>query len=936
MTRATFRVVLPFCCALALGPAAPGAVLGQVRVVNLIPNSLSNETQRDSEPNLAVNPADPRRLAASAFTPDPLASGVGPIFVSTDGGTTWVLNTVLPGGDRTGDVTIRFGGTSNKLYGGILRFDNGNLNILRKDDVTAPGAMTVLVDRANDDQPYVQAATVEGGAGSGADRVYVPSNDTSQRTTTGKTASVDESLDAATAAPPAGFGAPVRVEPRPTADLGGGTGHQDGPSVRVAIHPGGTIYGAYFGWRTFGSPTNTSDVVVVRDDNWGSGATPFRAITDTGDLQFGVRVVTNVQIPSLSTLLGTQRIGSQLTIAVDPRNPQRVYLAWCDGTSGNDYTVHLRRSDDGGRTWPADRRAIVQATNPALAVNIRGRAGLLYQKHTNPAGGPRWETHLELSDSGFDTSPIDTLLANVPDSNGSYAGANPIGDYAHLLAVGKDFHGVFSGNNTPDLANFPNGVTYQRNADFTTKKLRNVANTADVNVSIDPFYFQVTGIAPSDDLYVRDWTDGPGNGDTGLEPSTHSVFYLTSDVWNRRGTLPGPFPNDQPDSEPVGNGAGAVGDNFAFARVRRNELPAGGSKTVTAHFLVSKLGTGSNYADSGSIDPDVAFPDPDPTVTFGPTDLGPLITPAYHWHLNPISSTHLCLAVEISAPGDPFVPPSLVGQAPGWPTTDLRLINDNNKAQRNIFQFSTTPARGEGFRDSLYAILHNAATFRSPCTARPAVDPHDIPAVPPVRPARVSITPCDFSTQRRTLRGRPGGRGGSKSARGRAVRGGPSPCGSQGIILSYYRVTAMTCRGTSGDKAPTWTTKPARVPVATARRSWPFWRRFCWTCWCGPGPGRPRSRCLPWRCCSPRGTAAWGRACWRPSWRPWRAATSSSRPTTPSPSTPASRSGWPCSRRSPCRPARSRRPGSGATAPAGRPSAATGSWWRTSATTPSS
>src|SRR6266498_1892747 len=87
-----------------------------VTVVNVIPATLSNETQRDSEPNIAVDPANPQRIAASAFTPDPASSGSGPIFVSTDGGNTWALNVVLPGGNRTGDVTIRFANASGILY----------------------------------------------------------------------------------------------------------------------------------------------------------------------------------------------------------------------------------------------------------------------------------------------------------------------------------------------------------------------------------------------------------------------------------------------------------------------------------------------------------------------------------------------------------------------------------------------------------------------------------------------------------------------------------------------------------------------------------------------------------------------------------------------------------------------------------------------------
>jgi hypothetical protein len=41
---------------------------------------------------------------------------------------------------------------------------------------------------------------------------------------------------------------------------------------------------------------------------------------------------------------------------------------------------------------------------------------------------------------------------------------------------------------------------------------------------------------------------------------------VTPDVWNRRGTLPGSFPNDQPENEAAGNGLGIVGDNFLFAR----------------------------------------------------------------------------------------------------------------------------------------------------------------------------------------------------------------------------------------------------------------------------------------------------------------------------------------------------------------------------------
>src|SRR5213080_5049925 len=82
-----------------------------VLLVNMIPRSLSGETNQDSEPSIAVNPANPLQIAASAFTPDPLKGSFAPIYVSNDGGNTWTLNSIVPGNNRrtgTGDITLQF------------------------------------------------------------------------------------------------------------------------------------------------------------------------------------------------------------------------------------------------------------------------------------------------------------------------------------------------------------------------------------------------------------------------------------------------------------------------------------------------------------------------------------------------------------------------------------------------------------------------------------------------------------------------------------------------------------------------------------------------------------------------------------------------------------------------------------------------------------
>lgn len=72
-----------------------------------------------------------------------------------------------------------------------------------------------------------------------------------------------------------------------------------------------------------------------------------------------------------------------------------------------------------------------------------------------------------------------------------------------------------------------------------------------------------------------------------------------------------------------------------------------------------------------------------------------------------MSIATVCMAVEISAPGDPYTP-ELVGRAPGWPTTDWTIPADNNKAQINM----DLPAMASGsVTASFHAIAHNAALF---------------------------------------------------------------------------------------------------------------------------------------------------------------------------------------------------------------------------------
>src|SRR5215469_2415282 len=187
-----------------------------LHIVNMIPASLSGESHQDSEPNLAVNPENTNDMVATAFTPAPMGGPNAPIYVSTDGGNTWSLRTVVPGNDTlvgTHDITVGFATTGGVLYAGTLNGSTSNMQILRTASFASGTPMTVLVDRTSEDQPWVVASSVVV-SGVSRDRVFVGNEDGNQPG--GRTATVDVSQDAATAPAPAGF-SPIQLERRVTA-----------------------------------------------------------------------------------------------------------------------------------------------------------------------------------------------------------------------------------------------------------------------------------------------------------------------------------------------------------------------------------------------------------------------------------------------------------------------------------------------------------------------------------------------------------------------------------------------------------------------------------------------------------------------------------------------------------------------------------------------
>jgi hypothetical protein len=363
--------------------------------------------------------------------------------------------------------------------------------ILRTGNPAGGAMMTTLIDRSTVqcDQPYVSATSEPNASAVMRDRVFIGVNFYEQRkgnSGTGKTAQVMASNDASSAAP-SGF-SNLNIEYRDTHE-------QDMPAIRTSIHSSGVVYAIFYRWTAGNSSPYTCDVVVARDDNWGTGSNPFDDLTDSGDGIAGQRVVTGRTVPAFtgSAYLGGNRlVASNLSIAVDPSNSANVWAAWCDRVGTSDYTIHLRRSTNSGQAWGADILTVTNATNPALAISSAGKVGFMYQQLTGTSPNQVWNTHFRLAAAGSTTFSDDVVATFLNSLLSSSTISPELGDYLDMEAVGSSFYAVFPSGNVPDAANFPKGATYQRNANFTTHNLLGTDGVTAVNASVDPFFLKVS------------------------------------------------------------------------------------------------------------------------------------------------------------------------------------------------------------------------------------------------------------------------------------------------------------------------------------------------------------------------------------------------------------------------------------------------------------
>lgn len=504
-------------------------------VINVVPNNQSSESGQNSEPSLSVGTGSfYGDFVTHVFQPN---NGADFYYTSVNGGSVWTAPGFVADEDFTSDWS-----TKGMFYAAFLTY-GGTMVI--ETNFGVPGSSLTAIPAGSvtgfPDQPWVRAVTMPGGT----DHIYIGFNDLSK--VPGETASVHFSTNGGVS------WATLVLDHGNT-----GNARQDAPEVRLAISPDGTmVYAMFERYTSYLFSGNymgdyTGDVVLMRDDN---SAGTFNA------LGTGTVVTNNITLPGYA-YLGHERIDSDCDLAINPSDPNEVYVAYTllNGF-GFDPIIVVEGSLDGGHTFSTLYTTSTLSSVPSLAVLNDGTVGLLYLQ--------RVATELQVVFSKAPQGDFSKLNSRILASwqNGLGYKFDPyVGDYFNLRAVGANFYGVFSAYNDPSQPkNFPCLAYYQRNVkfngtsiidhNFTLKvpgTLYNATATAPVTNSIDPFFFyDIASQWVPDTNVVGTGTLGSGGSSHLSElapPSGNNPF-----VWP---VLPADEPPLQLESSPLlGSGA---------------------------------------------------------------------------------------------------------------------------------------------------------------------------------------------------------------------------------------------------------------------------------------------------------------------------------------------------------------------------------------------
>lgn len=435
------RVVMCLALLVVMLPAAPPAA-GQT-MVNVATDATDPFNLRDTEPSIAVNPANPQEIIIVTFS-EPWESQQGaPIWRSTDGGATWtkirVISQPPTGGAGPGDQAVMFNPTG-RLFVAELESGPGigtkPLNYIYRQNggVDSPFLRGLTY---GDDQPLI--ATQRATAGPCANHLYSPwlgfphPSDSTKREQSKVSHSADDGAN--------------------MTEVGAGDNSQHpNRTTRIAVAPSGRVYVVYKA-RHVGQPAaarfERAQFRVNRSDDCGA---TWSVLGAGGVSVHGPDTVqtwfTNEFGNAAKGEVNRAR-SSDAWIAVDPSD-EDVYVVYTNLDGSGRGQLFVARSTDRGLSWTSTQvtDGLNHSAFPEIAVADNGAVGVLFIDYDDSGPATIFRHRFARSTDDGATWTVKTLQSMNPS-------LIPVtktfiwGDYEGLTAAGNTFYGVFTGQSLP-------------------------------------------------------------------------------------------------------------------------------------------------------------------------------------------------------------------------------------------------------------------------------------------------------------------------------------------------------------------------------------------------------------------------------------------------------------------------------------------------------
>ena len=407
----------------------------QVRQVNIATDATDPGNLGDTEPSIAVNPANPLEVVVVSFSETWNATTMAPVWKSSNGGLTWRKVRQIPqpatGLAGPNDQKVAFD-AAGRLHIAELGTGGANQDFILRQTGAADAPLTVGAS-FGDDQPHLDIDRSTAGTCSG--RIYSPWLNfglANARST------VTNSVDRGQTVTNVGAGDNATFPNR---------------TSRVAIAPNGRVFLVYKtregGGTAEPNAFENAHFRVVRSDDCGA---TWNAVGASGGSVHGAGTVQTLFTTQFGNPAGGRPVGrarsSDAWIAADPGDGD-IYVAYVRRDAGF-AQIFVARSTDQGVTWTSTR--VTDGTHhsayPEIAVADNGAVGVLFIDFDDTGGVTNFRHRFARS---FDNAGTwsDQILQSMNPAG--LAGANSgflWGDYEGLTALGHTFYGVYTGRAT--------------------------------------------------------------------------------------------------------------------------------------------------------------------------------------------------------------------------------------------------------------------------------------------------------------------------------------------------------------------------------------------------------------------------------------------------------------------------------------------------------